>query len=185
MKRLEEKGILVRTVESTDPRASSKKMVLLAEWISIPLLAIILLGLALFTDVESNDYWYVLMVLLFGVLPLEAVTMIYVADQYHAQTEPINIYSNGIEAYSSTFNKLRGVDGFLHKSHLVGIELRDVSVNAQGKRDYDRSITLELSNGRRRLIGVRAREVSAEAARTMSLMWSLPIDDAPLRQRRR
>jgi len=182
---LEEKGVLVRTIESTDPMAPRKKLVLLAEWISLPLIAMIMLGLLLLTEIESNEYWYVFVIILCGVLPMEAITMLYVANQFHAQTEPINIYSNGVEAYSSIINKLRGVDGFLHKSDLVGIELRDVSVNAQGKRDYDRSITLELNDGKRRLIGVRAREVATEATRTMSLMWSLPIEDAPTRQRRR
>jgi hypothetical protein len=183
--KLEEKGILVRSVESTDPKASRKKMVLLLEWISLPLIAIILLWLVLFSEAEGDEYGYVYLILLFGVLPLEAVTMLYVANQFHAQTEPINIYSNGIEAFPSIFNKMRGVDGFLHKSDLVGIELKDISINAQGKRDYDRSITLELSNGKRRLIGIRAREVATDAAKTMSLIWMLPIEDVQSRQRRR
>jgi hypothetical protein len=182
---LEEKGILVRTIESTDPKASTKRLLLLLEWISLPVIVLVLLGVMLLTDVEADEYWIVLIILLVGVLPLEAVTMLYVANQFHAQTEPINIFSNGVEAYSSVFNKIRGVDGFLDKSDMVGIELRDVTVNGQGKRDYDRSITLELNGGKRRLIGIRTREVATDAAKTMSLMWALPIKDLPMRQRRR
>jgi hypothetical protein len=181
---LEEKGILVRTIESTDPKASRKRLFLRLEWVSLPAIALVLIGVMLLTDVEGDEYWIVLMVLLVGVLPLEAVTMLYVANQFHAQTEPINIFSNGVEAYSSVFNKIRGGDEFLDKSYLVGIELRDVTVNGQGNRDYDRSITLELSGGKRRLIGIRTREVAADAAKTMSLMWALPIKDLPMRQRR-
>jgi hypothetical protein len=182
---LDEKGILVRTIESTDPKASLKRLLLLLEWISLPAVVLVLLGVMLLTDVEVDEYWIVLLVLLVGVLPLEAVTMLYVANQFHAQTEPINIFSNGVEAYSSVFNKIRGVDGFLNRSYLVGIELRDVAVNGQGNRDYDRSITLELGGGKRRLIGIRTREVAADAAKTMSLMWALPVKDLPMRQRRR
>ena len=181
---LVEKGILVRTIESTDPKASSKKLFLLLEWVSLPAIVLVLLGVMLLTDIEGDEYWIVLMVVLVGVLPLEAITMLYIANQFHAQTEPINIFSNGVEAYSSVFNKIRGVDGFLDKSYLVGIELRDVTVNGQEGRDYDRSITLELSGGKRRLIGIRTREVAADAAKTMSIMWAIPIKDLPMRRRR-
>lgn len=182
---MQERGILVGSVESTDPNASKKKLVLLVEWISLPIVVMILFGLALSSEAGGDENWYVFLVVLFGLLPLEVVTMIYVANQFHAHTEPIHIYSDGVDAYSSIINKIRGVDGFIHKSRLVGVELRDMTVNSQGKRDYDRAITLELSDGKRRMIGIRSREVAADMARTMSLMWMLPVEDVPAGHRRR
>ncbi len=182
---MEERGILVSSIGSTDPNASRKRLVLLCEWFSLPIVAIVLISLALSSQANGEDYWYVFLVVLLALIPLEIVTMLFVANQFHAYTEPIDIYSNGVEAYPSVFNKIRGVEGFMEKSNLVGIELRDISVSQQGRRDYDRSITLELSNGKRRVIGIRTRDVATEAARTMSLLWMLPIEDVPVRQRRR
>ncbi|MDD1755318.1 MAG: hypothetical protein LUQ39_00585 [Methanomassiliicoccales archaeon] len=185
MTRLVDKGVLVRAIESTDPMAQRKRMVLLTEWVSLPIIAVVFLGLLLYMDMEGNDYFYVVLAVLMGILLMEAFTVLFIANHFHAYTEPIKIYSEGVEAYSSTLNKLRGVDGFLQKSDLLGIELRDVSVNGQGQRDYDRSITLQLSNGKHRLIGIRNREAAMDAAKTMSLMWELIIEDFPAKQRRR
>ena len=181
---LVDRGVLVRTIESTDPRASMKRTVLRIEWIALIIVAIVFFGVLFYMGTDGDGSLYVILFVLLGVLILDSITMLFISHHFRAYTEPINIYSNGIEAYSSFINKLRGVDGYLQNSELIGIQLKDVSVNAQGERDYDRSITLQLASGRNRLIGIRSREMAMNLAKTMSIMWALPIEDFPARPRR-
>jgi hypothetical protein len=182
---LVDRSVLVRTVESTDPRARGKRIGVKVLIFALLLVAMVFVANFVLVAIYGDESLYILLFALLSVLIMDGVTLLFISHHFHSYTEPIQIYSNGVDSFSSAVNKIRGVDGFLSRAEVVGIELKDASVGAQGERDYDRSITILLNNGKRRLLGVRSRETAMDVAKTMSIMWALPIEDFPTRQRRR
>jgi hypothetical protein len=152
-------------------------MALRLEGLALIILAMFILLVLLSIKVGDGIPMAVYDLIIVSFLPMVTLTFLFISDYHNAYTEPIRIYSNGLEAFSSLINKVMGTDGFLTRSMLQGVELRDVSVDPNAMTGNDKSIIVELKNGRKRMIGIRSQKVAKEIAMTVSLLWELPVKE--------
>jgi hypothetical protein len=168
---------LVQAIECTDPLVGSRRKALRIEGVALGILAAFILLVLLSIKVDDGISMAVYGLIFLSVLPMVAITFLTMSDHHNAYAQPIRIYSNGLEAFSSLSDKLRGTDGFLSSSMLRGVELKDVSVDLRTRTECHSLITVELKDGRKRVIGIRSRQVAREIAMTLSFLWGLPVKD--------
>lgn len=178
----EDRGSLIEVVESEDPRRRLKKAL---PWITL----IVELSITAFLLVYLTflpEFYYLIFVV-FVVLMLGVFgTLDFYAFRHglFRTTEPINIYSNGVEAFPSPFYRLRGLDGFIRKDRMDRIEVNVFPYRTQGHPGRpersgpignDWMIILHTRNGKSRVLGRRSPMTAEKAVVIMKRAWGIPV----------
>lgn len=178
----EDRGSLIDIVEPEDPRIRLKRAL---PWIML----IVELSITVFLLVYLSflpEFYYLIFVV-FAVLMLGVFgTLDFYAFRHGLSMtiEPINIYSNGVDAFASPFYRLRGLDGFISKDRMDRIEVRAFPYQTQGLSERhgrsgrignDLIIVLHTRDRKSRVLGRRSPMTAEKAIETMKREWSIPV----------
>jgi hypothetical protein len=179
---MDDKGILIITVNSTDGKIDQKKKVLRTTLIiESAVTAVLFFVLAVVAE-----------------LPIEfalAITAVFIVatifsyylqhDIFWADIAPIKVYSNGVENFSSPLLRMRGISGFIDKSRIESIEVENyVFTGELTPRNHDsvmyfknnKNVVLKLKNGKKKPLGRRFSNIVDEMTERMNKAWNVPVN---------
>ena len=179
---MEEKGILIITVNSTDGKIDQKKKVLRSNLIIESLITVALFVVLAFIAVLPIEYAGVITV---GFIIATIFSYYLLHDGFWADIAPVKVYSNGVENFSSPLLQLRGINGFIDKSRIESIEVEYyVFIGQLNTKNHDqvmffknnKNVVLKLKNGKKKPLGRRFSNIVDEMTDRMSKAWGVPVN---------
>jgi hypothetical protein len=179
---MDDKGILLITVNSTDGKIDQKKKVLRSNLIIESLItAALFVVLAVIANLPIE---YSLVITL-GFIIATIFSYYLLHDGFWADIAAVKVYSNGVENFSSPLLSLRGINGFIDKSRIESIEVEYYTFTGQlTPKNHDqvmffknnKNVVLRLKNGKKKPLGRRFSNIVDEMTDRMSKAWNVPVN---------
>jgi hypothetical protein len=184
---MEEKGILIISVNSTDGKIDQKKKVLRSNLIIESLItAALFIVLAV---VASLPILYSIVITL-GFIIATVFSYYMLHDGFWADIAPVKVYSNGVENFSSPLLRLKGISGFIDKSKMESIEVEYFTFTGEmNTKNHDqvmffknnKNVALRLKNGKKKPLGRRFSHIVDEMVAQMSKTWNVPVNQKEIK----
>jgi hypothetical protein len=179
---MDDKGILIMTVNPTEGKIDQKKKVLRNNLIIESLITIALFFvLAYVADLPIE----IALAIAFVFAIATAFSYYVLHDSFYADIAPVNVYSNGVENFSSPLLRLRGINGFIDKSRIASVEVEQYTFTGElTPRNHDqvmffknnKKVVIKLKNGKRRSFGRRFSHIVDEMTDSMKKAWNVPVN---------
>jgi len=176
------KGSLIEVIEPEDPRIRLKR---LYPWVILIADFALLVFFLTFESFLPESYYVIIVAIAVLLLGVGGVFyFLLFRHVFFRTTEPVMIYSNGVEAFPSPFYRLRGLDGFIRKDRIDRIEVkvfRTISREFRTRPDQsgamatDRLVILHTRDGKSRILWRRSQETTLRAVKVMKKVWGVPV----------